>query len=102
MQNKMSQRTPTTTTGRVFSSNFTTPGISFVAAFRSRTGEQEPQTLQVAVAGPSTMEPCVLAALLQHEEQTTGKSFRDPNIKFSSGENVESSGNGSTAGYDRV
>jgi hypothetical protein len=32
MQKKKSQRTPRTTTGRVFSSNLTTPGMSFAAA----------------------------------------------------------------------
>jgi hypothetical protein len=32
MQKKKSQRTPRTTTGRVFSSNLTTTGMSFAAA----------------------------------------------------------------------
>jgi hypothetical protein len=60
---KKSQRTPRTTTGRGFSSNLTTPGVSLAAAVRGRTGEQQqPQTHQVAVVGPATMEPRVPAA----------------------------------------
>jgi hypothetical protein len=34
LQKKKTQRTPNTTTGRVFSSNLTTPSVSFVAALR--------------------------------------------------------------------
>jgi hypothetical protein len=46
MQKRKSQRTPKTTTGRVFSSNHTTPGLSFAAALRSNTGEkQQPRRL---------------------------------------------------------
>jgi hypothetical protein len=35
LQKKKSQRTPKTTTGKVFSSNLTTPGVSFAAALRA-------------------------------------------------------------------
>jgi hypothetical protein len=80
MRKKKSQRISRTTTGRVFSSNLTTPGISYEAALRGRTEEQQPQTHQVAVADPSTMEPRVPAALPQHEQKTTGQSVRAPNV----------------------
>jgi hypothetical protein len=82
MQKKKSQRTPRTTTGRVFSSNLITPGVSFAAALRGRTEEQQqPQTHEVAVVGPATVERRFLAALPQHEQQTRGRSVRPPNIK---------------------
>jgi hypothetical protein len=84
MQKKKSQRTPRTTTGRVFSSNLTTPGVSSAAALRGRTEEQQqPQTHQVdqvAVAGPATMEPRVPAALARHEQLITGQSVRALNV----------------------
>jgi hypothetical protein len=78
MQKKKSQRTPRTTTGSVFSSNLTTPGMSFAAALRGKTEEQQPQTHQVAVH--ATMEPSVPAALPKHEQQKTGQSVRAPNV----------------------
>jgi hypothetical protein len=82
MQRRKSQRTPRTTTGRVFSSNLSTPHMSFAAALRgAREEQQQPQILQVAVAGHATMEPRVSAALPQHEQQTTGQSVRAPNVK---------------------
>jgi hypothetical protein len=40
MQKKKSQRTPRTTTGRLFFSNLTTKGMSFAAALRGKTEEQ--------------------------------------------------------------
>jgi hypothetical protein len=77
---KKSQRAPRTTTGRVFSSNLTTPGMSFAAALRSKTEEQQqPRTHQVAV--PDTVEQRVPAALPQHEQQKAGQSVRAQNIK---------------------
>jgi hypothetical protein len=41
MQKKKLQRTPRTIVGMVFSSNLTTPGLSFVAALQGRTEEQQ-------------------------------------------------------------
>jgi hypothetical protein len=41
MQKKKVQRTPRTTTGRVFASNLTTLGMSFTAALRGKTEEQQ-------------------------------------------------------------
>jgi hypothetical protein len=47
--------------------NLTTPGVSFAAALRGRTQEQQqPQAHWVAVAGPATVESRVPAVLPQH------------------------------------
>jgi hypothetical protein len=79
MQKKKSQRTPNTTTGRLIPSKLTTPGMSFAAALRGKTEEQQqPQTHQMA--GPATMEPRVPVALAQHEQQKEGQSVRAPNV----------------------
>jgi hypothetical protein len=57
MQKRKSQRTPKTTTWRMFSSNLATPGVSFAVVFRGKTEkQQQPQTRQVAVAAPATTE----------------------------------------------
>jgi hypothetical protein len=54
---KRSQIQKKTTSGMVFSSNYTTPGLSFAAAVR-KTAEktQQPPSRQPAVAGRSTRE----------------------------------------------
>jgi hypothetical protein len=76
---KKTQRTPRTTTGRAFSSNLTTPGMTFAAALRGKTEEQQqPQTHQVA--GPDTMEHRVPATLPQHDQQITDQSVQAPNV----------------------
>jgi hypothetical protein len=63
----------------VFSPTLTIPGMSFAVALRGRTEKQpQPETHQVAVAGPATLEPRVPAALPQHDQQITGKSVRAP------------------------
>jgi hypothetical protein len=55
MQRKESQRTPRTTSRRMFSSNLNTPGISFGSALVGKIDtQQQPRTHQVAV--PDTME----------------------------------------------
>jgi hypothetical protein len=57
MQKRKQQRAPKTTTGRVFSSNYTTPGLFFAATFRNNTVQQQrPHPGQVAAAGPATVE----------------------------------------------
>jgi hypothetical protein len=67
--------------GRVYTSNLTTLGMSFEAALQRRTEEQQqPQTHQVAVAGPATMEPRVPTAVPQHEQQTICQSVWPPNV----------------------
>jgi hypothetical protein len=54
--------------GGLFSYKLTTPGMSFAAALRGKTEEQQqPQTQQVA--GPATMEPRVPVGLPQQEQQ---------------------------------
>jgi hypothetical protein len=79
MQKKKSQRTPRTTTGRVFSSNFNTPGMAFTAVVQGKTEkQQQPRTHQVA--GPATMEPRVSAALPQNKQQKAGQSVWAPNV----------------------
>jgi hypothetical protein len=51
--------------------NLTPTGVPFAAALRGKAKEQQqPQTHQVAVVGPATVEPRVPAALPQHEQQT--------------------------------
>jgi hypothetical protein len=81
MQKKKSQKIFRTTTGRMFSSNLTTPDMSSAEALRGRTEElQQPQTHQVAVAGPAAMEPRVPEALPQHEQQTSGQLIREFNV----------------------
>jgi hypothetical protein len=49
LQKRKSQRTPKTTTGRVFSSNFTTPGITFMVVLQCSTVQQQ---CQIPVADP--------------------------------------------------
>jgi hypothetical protein len=79
MQKKKSQRTPKNTTGRSIPSKLTTPGVSFAAALRGKTEEQQqPQTHQVA--DPATMEPRVPVALPQQQQQKAGQSVRAPNV----------------------
>jgi hypothetical protein len=72
MQKNKSQKTPRTAMGRVFSSNLTNLGMSFAAALRGKTEEQQ-QTRTHQVAGPDTMEPRVPAALPQHDQPNTGQ-----------------------------
>jgi hypothetical protein len=75
MEENKSQRTPSTTTGRVFSSNLTTPGTSFAAALRGKTEEeQQPRTSQMA--GPNTMEHRVPNT----NSKKTGQLVWAPNI----------------------
>jgi hypothetical protein len=51
LQRKKLQRAPKPTTGRVFSSNTVTPGVSFAAALRGGASqEQRPLTRQIPVA----------------------------------------------------
>jgi hypothetical protein len=78
LQKKL-QRAPKTTTGRVFSSVRTTPGVSFAAALRgSGDQQQQPQANQVPVATlPTKVKHNTPAHALQ---QTTGQSVQAPNV----------------------
>jgi hypothetical protein len=53
LQKSKLRRAPKTSTGRMFTSILTTPGVSFVAALRgSAAQQQQPQACQVTVADP--------------------------------------------------
>jgi hypothetical protein len=55
LQKRKSQKTPRTTTGRVFSSNTITPGVSFAAALRGSSAQTEqPREMQLPMATPQT------------------------------------------------
>jgi hypothetical protein len=100
LQKRKSQRTPKTTTKRVFS-NLKTIGASFAAALRgSAQKQQRPQALQVPVASPPVAKKRVSRLLNSYNK--TGQSVWATNVKFVSGQNVEDSSNGSTSDYDRV
>jgi hypothetical protein len=82
LQKKKTQRTPNTTTGRVFSSNLTTTSVSFAAALRGRTAQQQdPQARQVPVAdrvaGMQVRKPAP-----RQQQQTSGQSFRAQNVNI--------------------
>jgi hypothetical protein len=74
LQKRKSQITPKTTTGRVFS-NLTTPGISFAAALRGSTAQQQrPQARQIPLADSSSAgKPNVPSP---EQQQETGQSVR--------------------------
>jgi hypothetical protein len=68
---RKSQRTLKTTTGRVFLAKLATPGVSFRAALRGRTeDQQQPSARQVVVAASGAVEPRVSAPVPQ---QPTGQ-----------------------------
>jgi hypothetical protein len=76
-----SQRTPKTTTAKVFPTKLATPGVSFAAALRGRTvNQQQPVARQVAVAALGPMEPGVSAPLPQESQQPTGHSVGARNV----------------------
>jgi hypothetical protein len=80
MQKRKSRRTPKTTAWRVLFSNLATPDVLFAAAHRGSTEQQHrPQTCQVAMAAPATMEPGVPVSLYQCE-QHSGQSVGVPNV----------------------
>jgi hypothetical protein len=76
---KKSLRTPKTTTGRVFSSNLTRPGVSFAAVLQGSTAQQQqPQARQVPVANsPAGVK---LSTLASGEQQKAGQSVRAPTV----------------------
>jgi hypothetical protein len=66
LQKRKSQRSPKTTTGRVFSSNLTTPSVSFAAALGGSTRKssglrfrlaQVPEAVPTAAKKPSVPAP---------------------------------------------
>jgi hypothetical protein len=78
MLRRMAQRTPKTTTGRVFPAKLATPGVSFAAALRGKAEEQQqPAAQQRVVAAPSALEPRISAPSPQ---QPAGQSVRARNV----------------------
>jgi hypothetical protein len=53
VRRRRAQRAPKNTTGRVFSSNHTKPGVSFAAALRNSDDQKQPQPQRASVAGPT-------------------------------------------------
>ena len=86
-QKRKARRTPTTTAGRVFSSTTVTPGVSFAAALRGATAEQQqrPQESRVPVAPPTTRRQTAPAPALQKE---TGQSIQAPHASSPSLDNM--------------
>jgi hypothetical protein len=81
MHKRISQRTTNTTMLRVFFSNLTTTGLSFAAALRgSAEQHQWPQTHQVTVAGPATMESKAPVPSRQHKQQEMGQPVGAPKV----------------------
>jgi hypothetical protein len=101
LQKRKSQRTPKTTTGSVISSNRTTPGVSFAAAFRGSTGQiQQPQGPQSSNRRPTrNREPeCASSCRASTiRSVSSGSEYK----QSTSGQYIASS-YGCTANYDRV
>jgi hypothetical protein len=75
LQRKRSQKSPKTTTGRVFSSTIATPGVSFAAALGGgRQQHQQPSAPQA----PAVVEKLIPSAAAP--QQPTDQSARAPNI----------------------
>jgi hypothetical protein len=79
MQNKKSQRTPRTATGRFFSSRLATQSMSLATALRDKTEEQQ-QSQTHQMAGPATMVHRIPVAFPQQEQQKAGQPVRAPNV----------------------
>jgi hypothetical protein len=89
MRNRKAQRTPKTTTGRVFSSHLTTQGVSFAAALRSSPDQlQRPHPHNAAAAGPATAEQRRIQAPMQQQQQNTGQSAQASNGNSASLDNM--------------
>jgi hypothetical protein len=78
-EGEITEKTPKTTSGKLFSSNFTTPSISFAAAFRGSTAQQQqPKARQAPVAVPiAGVESSTPAP---REQQISGQSVRTPTV----------------------
>jgi hypothetical protein len=76
LQKKKTQKSPQNTTGRVFTSTPTNPGVSFATALRGKKeDQQQTPARQVAVADPGAVEPTP-----QQRQQSTGQSVRAQNV----------------------
>jgi predicted Zn-ribbon and HTH transcriptional regulator len=76
LQRRKAQRAPKTATGWVFSSNLTTPGVSFAAALRGSAAQQQQQP-------PPEADPPAggnLSAPTSGRPQNAGQSVRAPTV----------------------
>jgi hypothetical protein len=71
----------------VFSSNLTTPSVSFAAALRDSTAQQQqPQARHVPVADPST--EVKLSTSASGQQQKEGQSVRAPTVNSQTFDNM--------------
>jgi hypothetical protein len=78
MLRRKGQRTPESTTGKLFLAKLATPGVSFAAALRGKAMEQQKHVArQGVVAAPSSFEPRVSAST---PHQPASQSDRARNI----------------------
>jgi hypothetical protein len=81
IQRRKSQRMPKTTVGRVFSTKFTTPCVSFAAALKGNTEDQrQPLAHHVPVPAPATVEPRATKSPRQQTQQKTGQSVQASHV----------------------
>jgi hypothetical protein len=99
MRKRKSPRAPKTTMGGVFSSSHTTLEVSFAAALRSNTQQQQPQPPPVAQACPGTRKKW-LPPLLRHNQQVPSQ-FRLLMHTVRLERHVQSSCNGISEDNDR-
>jgi hypothetical protein len=88
LQKRKAQKTPKTTTGRVFSSYRITPGVSFAAALRgsAEQQQQQPQANRAPVTSPpATGIKNIPAPALQ---QLMGQSVQAPLVNSQSLDNM--------------
>jgi hypothetical protein len=95
MRKRKLQRVPKATKGRVFSSSHTTPGLSFAAALRSNTQqEQQPRP-------PSVAQACLATGGEMRHSQQVPSQFRLL-MQTVRERDVQSSRNGISASHDRA
>jgi hypothetical protein len=82
LQMRKAQRAPKAATGRVFSSNLTTPGVSFAAALRGSAAQQQqqrqPQASHSSVADPPA--GVNLSTPASGRRQNASQSVRAPTV----------------------
>jgi hypothetical protein len=88
-QKRKSQRAPKSTRERAFSFNHTTPVLSFAAALRSNTEQnQEPQPPLVTQAYPTTVVEICAPLPLRYNKQVPSQSVQAPNVNSLSPNNI--------------
>jgi hypothetical protein len=82
MQERKTQKTLKTTNIRVFSSDFTTPALSFAAVLLGNSEQRkQPHLRQDAVGGMITTETSI-----NEQKQERGQTVRTPNVNSLSSE----------------